>query len=275
MRRRRSTEARRRCRPASPSGPGRRRLWLARGIGEPAGFASSARGLRLERRRGNHAFVPRDGASFNLSSVSAARHRSVTCGHPSRWRGGWLGAAGTGTARAGERARMGTGSPSCSATFLTHEPLDFACHTTEHQPNTSRLPAAPRCPSESAILACSGGLEGLAGTGCPPRPTLVMKGSGVRVSPSASLAKLFLTDSATQCAASSRKRCCAWVRHAVARSVWPAIASTSARSIRASAASIELSPRWHKRSISESSAPTHARLVQAARRIPEGAGRMV
>ncbi len=46
-------------------------------------------------------------------------------------------------------------------------------------------PRAPRCPSQSAPLACSCGLEGLAGTGCPPLPSLVMKGSAVRVRASA------------------------------------------------------------------------------------------
>ena len=44
----------------------------------------------------------------------------------------------------------------------------------------------PRCPFESAVLACRQGLEGLEGTGCHTRSTLVMKGSGVRIRGSAS-----------------------------------------------------------------------------------------
>ena len=56
----------------------------------------------------------------------------------------------------------------------------------EHQPNTVTGFLAPRCPRESRTFACRQGLEGLAGTGCPPRSTLVMKGSAVRIRASAS-----------------------------------------------------------------------------------------
>ena len=63
--------------------------------------------------------------------------------------------------------------------------LANATASSEHQPNTATRPTAPRCPSESAVVACLRGLEGLAGTGCPPLPSLVMKGSAVRVRASA------------------------------------------------------------------------------------------
>ena len=56
----------------------------------------------------------------------------------------------------------------------------------EHQPNTVMYPWAPRCPPESLGLGWEPGLEGLAGTGCHPRSTLVMKGSAVRIRTTAS-----------------------------------------------------------------------------------------
>jgi hypothetical protein len=66
----------------------------------------------------------------------------------------------------------------------------------ENEPNWSgrvRTPAEhrrgstdPRCPRESRGLARNQCLEGLAGTGCHRRSTLVMKGSAVRVRASAS-----------------------------------------------------------------------------------------
>ena len=47
----------------------------------------------------------------------------------------------------------------------------------EHQPNTLRYPWAPRRPPESLGFAPIQGPEGLEGTGCHHRSTLVMKGS--------------------------------------------------------------------------------------------------
>ena len=60
----------------------------------------------------------------------------------------------------------------------------------DHVPRaqTARLPGdqldslAPRCPSESAAVACSRGLEGLTGTAWRPWPSLVMMGATIRAS---------------------------------------------------------------------------------------------
>jgi hypothetical protein len=62
----------------------------------------------------------------------------------------------------------------------------------EHQPDTVTYLRVPRLPSESAVSACRQGLEGLEGTGCHTRSTLVMKGSAVRIRASASVSKPFL-----------------------------------------------------------------------------------
>ena len=67
----------------------------------------------------------------------------------------------------------------------TSDPV--AAGRAEHEPNTATFLWAPHCPPGSPDLAFRQGLEGLEGTGCHLRSTLVMKGSAVRIRASALL----------------------------------------------------------------------------------------
>ena len=149
-------------------------------------------GRRRRARRGEPA-VHAGGHRMGRAEGSAARVRAGALRRPRlprddrRLPRGDRRDPGDPHARDGRGVRCGHGALlACVACSCERPAVRLARGADEHQPNTATRPPAPRFPSESATLACFRGLEGLAGTGCPPWPSLVMKGSGVRVFPSAS-----------------------------------------------------------------------------------------
>ena len=149
---------------------------------------------RPARRRAGHRRLPRASRrtrspaarSTGSPSTSAASRTSTSSAKPRCCSGPNEGTDGPPSTR---RFRARAGPRRLPTRNVKATPVPIGLGAPAHRPNTSRTPLRGSrllaVLAESAILACRRGLEGLEGTGCPLRSTLVMKGSAVRIRASA------------------------------------------------------------------------------------------